>query len=262
MKPNSSQLQIPQQSPQHRPRIRPLIALRAFARTARDPEDTENGARFVLALQGSVSERVFQRFCADPDGARLLDSQPSLLATLSDRDRLAQLPPGSLGREYLDFMTRENLSAQGLAEIVSRVEDELVSADSDRRYVHDRIRDMHDLWHVTTGYSRDLLGELALIAVSYQQLRTRAFGLILPLAYTVNEWKAPGARALLRGAWQRGKAAHWLPIQDWEGLLDRPLDEVRQRLRLGPPPQYTRYFRNPNGFGLVAETPETATRAA
>lgn len=247
----------------HRPpRIRPLIALKAFLRSARDPEDTENGARFVLALEGSTAERTYQRFCADPRGARLLDARPSLFAELSDFDRLAALPAGSLGRCYLDFMTREGISAAGLANAVSAVEDELVDSDPERRFVHDRIRDMHDLWHVTTGYSRDLLGELALIAFSYTQLRTRAFGLILPLAYVFNERQAPGSRALLRGAWRRGNAAQWLPVQDWEALLTRPLDEVRSRLQLGPCPQYTRYFRNPDGFGLLAESPESAPRAA
>ncbi len=254
---------IPTVHESHRsPRVRPLIALKAFVRSARNPEDTENGARFVLALQGSASERTYQRFCADPRGARLLAARPSLLAELSDRDHLATLPAGSLGQSYLEFVTREGLSAAGLAAAVSVVENELADSDPDRRFVADRIRDMHDLWHVTTGYCRDLLGELALIAFSYTQLRTRAFALILPFAYAFNERQAPGARALLRGAWRRGNAAKWLPVQDWEALLARPLDEVRDRLHLGPCPEYNRYFRNPDGFGLLAETTESPPRTA
>ena len=35
---------------------------------------------------------------------------------------------------------------------------------------HERQRDAHDLWHVSTGYGRDPLGELCLLAVTWRQL--------------------------------------------------------------------------------------------
>ena len=35
-----------------------------------------------------------------------------------------------------------------------------------------------------------------------------------------------------------GRRAAWLPAQDWEALLGRPLDEVRAQLGLGEPPRY------------------------
>ena len=47
-----------------------------------------------------------------------------------------------------------------------------------------------------------------------------------------------GARAMIREGYRRGKAAAWLPGQDWEALLSRPLAEVRQELGLGDPPVY------------------------
>ena len=98
---------------------------------------------------------------------------------------------------------------------------------------------MHDLWHVVTGYSRDLIGELLLLSFSWKQLRTRAFALIIPVAYVFNEWQNPGFRVLAREALRRGRDAVWLPVQNWEALLERPLDEVRETLRVGPPPVYT-----------------------
>jgi ubiquinone biosynthesis protein COQ4 len=115
---------------------------------------------------------------------------------------------------------------------------------------------MHDLWHVLLGYSRDILGELQLLAFSHVQLRTRAFGWIVPISAFFNERQAPGTRDLVALARERARRAPWLPALDWEALLARPLGETRETLRVGPPPAYRRYFQRPGGLGLVPEPPE------
>jgi ubiquinone biosynthesis protein COQ4 len=222
----------------------------AWGRAFRDPEDTESGARFVFALEGRHREQVFQRFAADPGGATILREERSLGARLADREGLHALAPGSLGRAYVEFMDREQLSTEGLA-LATEPAREQCGLDADRRLVEDRIRDLHDLWHVVTGYSRDILGEVALIVFSYRQLGTRAFAPIAAISYLFMEFRIPGARALLRGAWQRAGSAPWLPVENWETLLERPLDEVRETLGVGPAPVYTRHFRV--GRALVPE---------
>jgi len=234
-------------------RIRPWLALRGFLRVMRDPEDTESGARFVLALEGARPEANFQRFAADPVGQRVLAEGRSLGARLCDRSALRTLAPGSLGRRYLVFVEEESISAEGLAEAVEPVHRELGELDDARRLFFDRIGAMHDLWHVVTGYSRDLLGELQLLAFSHVQLRTRAFGWMAAVAGFTNERRAPGTRALLSLARERARRAPWLPALDWEALLSEPLVSLRERLRVGPPPVYRRHFRDPSGFGLVPE---------
>jgi len=45
-------------------------------------------------------------------------------------------------------------------------------------------------------------------------------------------------RRMIRQAWRRGRKARWLHTADWENLLPRPLDEVREELGLGLPPRY------------------------
>lgn len=225
--------------PAPRTRIRPWQALRAFAKVARNPDDTESGARFVLALQGNRTEESFQRFAAHPAGAKLLAERRQLIDRLRDRAWLASLPEGSLGRAYLHFVETEDLSADGLREIVDRADPAYLQMDAERRLVHDRVGAMHDLWHVVTGYGRDLVGEFLLICFSWKQLRTRAFALLVPLGYVANARRIPGFRGLAREALRRGQDAVWLPVQDWEALLERPLDEVRETLCVGPPPAYT-----------------------
>jgi ubiquinone biosynthesis protein COQ4 len=225
-------------------RIRPWIALRGIVGQIRDSENTAAGARFVYALQGRTTERVFQRFRAHPNGARILTERRSIRAALTDRERLRALPKGSLGRVYVDFMDAEEISLEGLAaEIAEPVREVFGEMDEERQLVHDRITDIHDLWHVATGYSRDMVGEFALLALGYEQLGNPAYGLSLAAIRPLCTIQAPDAIALIDGARRRGREASWLPVQDWEGLLPAPLDEVRERLGLGPAPAYTRYFR-------------------
>jgi len=210
----------------------------------RDSEDTAAGARFVYALQGKTTERVFRRFRDDPDGARILAERRSIRETLMDRERLRALSPGSLGQVYAAFMDEEGISLDGLdAAIAEPVREVFGEMDAERRLVHDRIVDLHDLWHVATGYSRDMVGEFALLAFGYEQLGNPAYGLSLAAIRPLCALQAPGANALIQEARRRARASSWLPVQDWEGLLAVPLDEARERLGLGPPPAYTRYFR-------------------
>ncbi len=50
--------------------------------------------------------------------------------------------------------------------------------DPQQRWYNARLRDMHDLWHVVTGYGRDSFGEACLLAFSYAQTRNRGIAFI------------------------------------------------------------------------------------
>jgi ubiquinone biosynthesis protein COQ4 len=115
--------------------------------------------------------------------------------------------------------------------------------DAERQLVHDRITDLHDLWHVATGYSRDMVGEFALLAFGYEQLGTPAYRLVLAAFRPLGALQAPGSVALIDDARRRGREVSWLPVQGWEGLLAPSLEDAREKLGLRPPPAYTRYFR-------------------
>jgi len=218
--------------------VDPLRALRGIRALLRDPDDTPQVFEIVDALSGNVGERLFQRFAASDTGRRILDERRSLLAALDDRAALESLPEGTLGRIYADFTARERISGQGLVDAsqAARRRDDL---DPDRRLFYERLRDMHDLWHVVTGYGRDLIGEASLLAFTYAQTRNRGIGFIVAVAYLRARGEALGARALMREAYRRGKRARWMPGEDWEELLRLPLETVRRRLDLEAPPAYT-----------------------
>jgi ubiquinone biosynthesis protein COQ4 len=201
-----------------------------------DPTRTEQVFEITDALAGASFERLFLKFANHPDGQRLLAERPSLLAVLSDRDALHALPVGSFGRAYAEFMECGNLTADGLVEA-----DEMVVRDDkridepNRRYYGDRLRDMHDLWHVLTGYGRDEAGEAANLAFTLAQIPNKGIALIVAAAAFLGttEWRLGWPRYLYR-AWRRGRRAAMLAVAPYESLLDRPLDEVRRALNIEP----------------------------
>jgi len=218
-----------------RKRIELRRALRAMRALLGDPDDTPKVFEIIDALSGNTGERLFRRFRRSPAGARVLHEQRALLATLDDRACLHALPPGSLGRLYAEFAEREQLSAGGLMDASAGIRRS--DLDPERRLFADRLRDMHDLWHVVTGYGRDLLGEAALLAFSFAQTRNPGVGFIVGVVLLRTRGDAQ-VRRLILDAWRRGRRAAWLPAQDWEALLEQPLASVREQLAVGAPPNY------------------------
>ena len=219
-------------------RLRPFEALGAVRRLLDDPDDTRQVFIVLNAMRGRSGLRLFRRFKASPVGAAILSQRRSLLARLQDGAALAQLPRGSLGRAYLDFMTAEQLSADGLA--ASSDSPERRATPDEALVFKDRMRDMHDLTHVLTGYGRDPLGELCLLAFNFAQTGHVGMAMIV-LMGMARFGRGPRARAARRAvfeAWRHGRAADWLAGQDWEALLPEPMDALRRRLRIHDPLGY------------------------
>jgi ubiquinone biosynthesis protein COQ4 len=223
--------------------LRPLAAMRAMRTLLADPDDTSQVFRIIRALSGNSFERLYQRVLAAPDGDRVLTQPRELLTLLQDRDALRALPEGTLGREYARFVDAERLSAEGLVEASNEELDDAHFLDERAHVLSRRMRDSHDLWHVVTGYRRDLFGEAALLAFTWAQTRNHGIGFIVLVAM-LRQWKEgerDGLR-LTRDGWRRGRRAAFLPAADWEALLRLPLREVRARLRIDDLPSYRPLF--------------------
>jgi ubiquinone biosynthesis protein COQ4 len=203
------------------------------------PEETEQAFETIAALSGRDFERVFQRFVAHPDGRAMYRERPSLFATVTNRAALRAMPAGSFGRAYADFMDAAGLDAQGLIEAQSRSESDSRWDDTDpgREWFGDRLRDMHDLWHVLTGYGRDEAGEAANLAYSFAHTPFRGIALILfgiAISPLPDDMGRVAWLRYLYSAWRRGRRSAWLPAARYEELLPRPLEEVRRMLRIAP----------------------------
>ena len=209
---------------------------RALAALLRDPDDLPQVFTLIDALSGTAPHRLLLRLRCTELGARLLREEPDILPVLADREALRSLPAGSLGRAYLAFVESEGISPQGIRDASVAGEGGVPRHDA-FKYMHHRMRDTHDVWHAATGYKGDVVGELALLAFTLAQNWNSAVALIV-LAGLV-KGLGRGKTGIVLDGFRRGRAAAWLPMQDWESLLPLPLDQVRAQLKLGAPAVYT-----------------------
>lgn len=218
--------------------LSPRRALRAARALAADPDDLPQVFTIIEALSGDTIPRVHRRLTESESGRRILEGRPDIVDRLVDRAALARLPAGTLGRAYLDFVESENISAEGIRAASEQGMTHEAPLPEPLDYVHRRLRDAHDLWHAAVGYRGDVLGEAALLGFTLAQTKNPAIALIIGIAL-VKTIGNPGARAVIFDGYRRGKSAAWLPEVEWETMLELPLDEVRRRLSLEPPPVYT-----------------------
>jgi ubiquinone biosynthesis protein COQ4 len=195
----------------------------------------------MRALNGRAGQRAYLRLLTTAEGGRIAYEHVELAPKLMDAAGLASLPAGSVGAAYADFIGRENLSADGLA---AESRKGLGDGEIDRAHPYAwfgrRMRDTHDIWHVLTGYGRDSLGEVCLVAFSFQQTKGVGWALIAAGGYLRTAGRAGGGayRAAIREASRRGTTSVWLPGEDYERLLAEPLDSARRRLGLASPAAY------------------------
>jgi ubiquinone biosynthesis protein COQ4 len=222
--------------------FQPVRALRAARKLLADPNDLPQMYTIIDSLSCDTLARVTRRLRGSEEGRRLLGAQPDIAERLVDRGALASLPEGSVGRVYLDLAIRAKISIEGILAASALGTSNTVPLDPPLDWTYARLRDTHDLWHVVTGYSTDLLGETALLAFYFAQLWNPALGLALLLGIAKTAGPAQGgadARRTIVEGFKRGLRAKWLPAQPWEQLLEQPLHAVRTRLLLGDAPIYT-----------------------
>ncbi len=212
----------------------PRRAYEAARTLASDPDDLPQVFSLIESLSGDTLHRTHAHMQRTETGRVLLEKRPDIVDLLADRESLSALPEGSLGRAYLAFVDRENISASGIRDAAARGSNNGLPAPLD--YVNARLRDTHDLWHAVVGYHGDVLGETALLAFTFMQTWNPAIGVIIAIAFV--KLGAGEARAVILDGFRRGKKAAWLPGQDWEALLPLPLEEVRARLGVEAPREY------------------------
>jgi ubiquinone biosynthesis protein COQ4 len=142
-----------------------------------------------------------------------------------------------VGAAYRDFVRSEQLSAEGLADISRQRRG--AEVQHPWAWFGRRIRDTHDIWHILSGYHRDALGEACLVAFSYAQTGSLGWA-VIALGVALRS-RGPMGRVARQAIWQgyrRGKAARWLPGEDYLQVMGEPLEAARRRLNLTPPTFY------------------------
>ena len=224
-------------------RARPLKALSALAGLLANKEKTELVFEIASALAGESSTKLFERFVASDYGRRVVADPIRIENILGDREKLRVLPVDSFGRAYLAFMEGEDLSPEALLDAAGVAgfdyeSDEVKFDELRRMYAHLGV--CHDLLHVLTGYGRDALGEVCIVMVSQKLSGNRGLGVIAWAAAAGIKLQRPSLPIwrTVRQAAAIGEKIAWLPSQDIEALLSRPLADVRDALNVMQPAIY------------------------
>ncbi|WP_404336344.1 Coq4 family protein [Sphingomonas sp. MMS12-HWE2-04] len=217
-------------------------ALGALRRLLANGDDTEQVFKIMRALNGDVTQRNYRKLLTMPNGGKLAYRRLELAERLSDRHWIDGFAEGTVGGTYRSFLDATGYSAQGLAEVsLNAIGGEGLEIEHPYVWMGRRERDIHDLWHVLTGYKADEhLGEACLVAFSYAQTGGLGWALIAAGA-ALKSLRVTGKRDFLKAVlegYRHGKRAAWLHGEDYEALLAEPLDAARRRLRIEPPVAY------------------------
>lgn len=224
-----------------RPRIRPLKAMRHMNRLLANKEDTAQVFHIIEALNGNALRRNFERSLSTPEGQARFAERRNLAEILDNHAALGDLPAGSVGAAYVDFMKREGLTAAGLVEESKILRQGQHEYDDDLTWFGERQRDTHDMFHVLTGYGRDGLGEAALLAFTHSQHKGLGIIFICRMAFRSMRKQLPRSidlNAVYEEGRRNGKLAARIADQDILGMLQEPISDARARLNIQEPVAY------------------------
>ncbi len=212
----------------------------ALRKLLADSDDTHQAFLIMRALNADTPARQYKRLLGTPGGGRIAYHRTELSELFSDPAFIASFKPGTVGAVYRAFLGRTGYTAMGLADVsgAQAVQDEL---EHPYGWFGRRERDVHDIWHVLTGYHADEpLGEACLIAFSYAQTDGLGWGMISAggALKSLGITRETGFFRAVWEGWRNGKRAAWLPGEDYEQLMHEPLDQARRRLGIPEPVRY------------------------
>jgi ubiquinone biosynthesis protein COQ4 len=219
-------------------------AFDAIRKLLANGDDTTQVFRIMKALNAGNSEKNYARLLATEEGGRTAYDRIELTERFTDKQWVAQFAPGTVGAAYRDFLETTGYSADGLAEVSKVIrEDEMAHPYA---WFGRRTRDVHDIWHVLTGYKADeSLGEACLVAFSYAQVGGLGWAWIAGAA-SLKSLKVTGNRLFSKAVWEgyrNGRKAKWLIGEDYETLMAEPIDAARKRLGIVEPVAYLKAQR-------------------
>lgn len=205
---------------------RSVAGIRAFRRLIDNPTDPVQGPIFQLCAEHGLMRKLARSLHRHREGRRLLTERPRLDGRSVSLATLLALPPRSLGHAYASYF-----EANG----ITPFDPPKLPVETDEDYVATRLRDVHDVFHVVTGYGTDDIGELELqwfnlgnlgwgplpflvIAASFFMGRMTKYGGLWPV------WKRACA------AYRRGRQSRAFASVVWEDYWSMPIHEVRALL--------------------------------
>ncbi|HTL88143.1 MAG TPA: Coq4 family protein [Leptolyngbya sp.] len=200
----------------------------------KDPTQTESIYDVEDALLRSHPQTMatsVHYMLSDPQIVAL--ARERYLATTPDLTTLMTCPANSLGYAFAQYISSSGFDP-GFYRKIEVVDDET--------YLLFRLRQTHDIWHVVTGMSVDVPGELGLKAFELAQTRRPLAGILIAGGFLNILLNQPELldRLLDRVAtgYRMGAKAKPLLAQKWEEHWEKPLSDWRSELGITPMPVY------------------------
>jgi ubiquinone biosynthesis protein Coq4 len=151
-----------------------------------------------------------------------------------DLGALRRYPAGTLAADLLAMLEAEGFDPEPL-----RREDlGIARLPPPLDYLNARILQCHDLWHLVAGYRTTALHEVAISGFQLAQFGHHYSAMFLGMVLTRVAFEAPeGGPIMLETiltAWAHGRRSPPLLPVKWESLWDKPLGDVRARLKIAP----------------------------
>jgi len=198
------------------------------------PSDLANSFEAMLALAGPTVDRQFRNFANHPVGQRMLAKRPrpDLNALLTDRSALAAMPEGSFGRAYLDYLGGEEMGSAEYFLDAARLEDKAqrFGWSEDHLWFVRQMANSHDLFHIVSGYDRNITGEVGVIAYTAGQVPLLPLRLLLPYFLLLRPARPVRWVRFIWNAYRNGRDTPSLACVDYEDLLPKSLAEARQTI--------------------------------
>jgi ubiquinone biosynthesis protein COQ4 len=208
----------------HRFNLDILVVFKGVLSLIKDPQQTDSVYDIEDGLKQSAAMAAATRYMlAQPEIFAL--AKEGYLATTPDIPKLLEYPQDSLGYAYANYIHTAGFDPSFYRSM-------LVADDTS--YLLLRLRQTHDIWHVITGFSTNVPGELGLKAFELAQTRRTMAGILIAGGFLKCLLQTPEEldellNNISRG-YRTGLQAKPLLAQKWEENWDKSLSEWRSEL--------------------------------
>ena len=200
-----------------------VAGIRAFRKLIDNPADPLHGPIFQMCVEHGLIRRVARSLERHGEGRRLLAERPRLDASAVSLATVEALPASSLGRAYAAYFEDNKIVPFDPPQL---------PVETHEDYVATRLREVHDVFHVVTGYGTDEIGELELQWFNCGNLGWGPLPIfVLVAAFVMGRLKPSGglwsACKRARAAYRRGRQSRSLASILWEDYWHMPVGDLR-----------------------------------
>jgi len=199
---------------------------------------------FRRLRQSRPMQRCLSILLRDPASRKLIESREPVPPHCLDS--LLQLPKRTLGRSLAEIARALNYDLNFYPR-----PDFFHTLETDADYVNYRVLATHDIHHIVSGFALNRAGETGVLSLSVRQFAFPGFAFI-DIASLLRTWliaekpyrdlqtdaeriESPRHKleCIVKGMAMGEEAQLLFPV-DWQALMDRDLEDVRQQLGIQP----------------------------